>query len=89
MVESALGLELFPAMLTSPVDTLCGTFVRSGTCISWYLWLHGQSRRPWAQRLLEGRMEAVCERWLRQQGGKDSNQGGGVQGLIFVDYGAM
>lgn len=29
-------------------------------------------------------MEAVCERWLWQQGGKDVNQG--ARGLIFMGY---
>ena len=89
MAESVLDLELFPAMQTSPVDMPCGTFMRCGTRVSWYLWLHGQSRSPWGQRLLEERTEAACERWLRQQGGKDVNQGGGVQGLIFMGYGAV
>lgn len=89
MAESVLRQDLFPVMLTSPVDMLCGTFVRSGTRVSWYLWLYGQSRSPWDRRLSEEQMEAVSERWLWQQGGKDVNQGGGVQGLMFMGYRAM
>lgn len=44
--------------------------------------------RAGGQRSLE-EQEVASERWLQQRGGRDVEEGGGVQGPTFLGYGAV